>query len=191
MPPYYRIFFHDRRREQKVTKQVHSFQSISVNGLVAIVKAHIHLVGIDVLKITNLWCLVNPWCMNLSMCWSNGQGIRVATGRMEMQCIELKEVKQPTYSPIRRRCRTHLISWRAGMIKIFSWGLRLSLSRKAAASVDTARRRLEQTSLLAGDPGSAFRTDRWNFSLSLAGICWKNFESSWACCKPRFDNGAS
>lgn len=79
MSSHNHILLCHRGRKQKVTKEIHSFQSIGTNRFVATVQTHVDLIGKNVLKIANLGSFLHPRGMNLGMSGSNGKCVWVAT----------------------------------------------------------------------------------------------------------------
>lgn len=83
-----------------------------------------------------------------------------------------------------------LISCNAVTIKILSAGRRASRSEKAPAIVEMARRKLEDTSLERGAPGSARSMWRCSASVMFFEFCKKDRSSS-TCARPSGDRGES
>ena len=60
MASYNDIVFLDGRMVHKVTKLSHSLQSIGVDGFIATMKTHVHLIVEYFLKVATLGRLFNP-----------------------------------------------------------------------------------------------------------------------------------
>ncbi len=85
-----------------------------------------------------------------------------------------------------------LISCKDGTMRILSSGWRLRRSRKPAAMVEMARRRLEQRSLEGGDDGSPRRIEMvWNSGSLERGGFFRKLPRSLTWERPNCDSGES
>lgn len=79
MASYNDIVFLDGRMVHKVTELCHSLQPIGIDGFIATMKTHVHLIVENFLKVATLGRLFNPWRIDLSVSWSDGKRIWIPT----------------------------------------------------------------------------------------------------------------
>jgi len=98
MTTHNHILFLHRRRIDKLTKVLHPFQSVRLDGLVTSVQTHVRLTIENVLKVAQLGGLLNPRGLDGRVRRGNGERIRVAANLLQglyHQDLVIRSSSQP------------------------------------------------------------------------------------------------